>query len=274
VIGSLIDHWEYMWTDVWAVLAKSRRAPSDLFIGLYRAATDVLQNPPAYKQFELAMNDPMQARLAFEQLSARDFRDELSVVEFLESASVAIQNFEIPRFEKLYKFLVRGFIKKYNLRYRIDDPFQVRQVLPGVFANFYEDLIRANGADPHLKELMNNFELTFGSYARTKRAHELNACISNAFMYAEGLAGKSSGKIGPLGKLCDCLQCWPHSTVRESLKVLYGLRNDFPGLGHGSNRKGKLRDLEPRDAIIVSLLILSFAGYLTSEVRIEDSFAH
>ena len=273
MIGSLIDNWKYTWPDVWTILAKSRRAPQDLFIDLYRTATDSLQNPPEYKQFELTMNDPLQARLAFEQLCAQDFGDELSVVGFLESAFLTIQDFEIPRFENLYKYLVRGFIKKYNLRYRVDDPFRVRLVLPGVFASFYEDLTRVNGTDPHLKVLMNNFELTFGSYARTKQAHELNACISTAFIYAEGLAGKSSGKNGALGKLCDCLHCWPHNTIRDSLKVLYGFRNDYPGLGHGGNHKGKLRDLESKDAIVVCLLLLSFAGYLTNEVKIGDSLS-
>jgi len=171
-----------------------------LFVDLYRAATDSLQIPPEYKQFELTMNDPTQARLAFEQIRAQDFGDELSIVGFLESAFTTIEDFEIPRFDKLYTYLVRGFIKKYNLRYRIDDPFRVRLVLPGVFANFYEDLTRVNGTDPHLKHLMNNFEMTFGSYARTKQAHELNACVSNAFIYAEGLAGKTSGENDTLGK--------------------------------------------------------------------------
>jgi hypothetical protein len=263
-----------MWPDVWNVLSRSRRAPPDLFIDLYRAVTDSLQNPPDYEQFELTMNDPMQARAAFEQIRQQDFGDELSVVGFLESAYVTIQNFEIPRFEKLYTYLVRGFIKKYNLRYRIDDPFRVRLVLPGVFASFYEDLTRVNSTDRHLAALMNNFEMAFGSYARTKQAHELNACVSSAFIYAEGLAGKTSGENDTLANLCDCLDCWPHVTIRESLKRLYGFRNDYPGLGHAGNPEGQLRELEPRDAIVVCLLLLSFAGYLTEEVRIDDILAH
>jgi len=273
VIGSLLDHWKYTWGDVWGILARSRRAPPDLFIQLYRTAFDPPGTESEYKRFELITNDPMQARLAFELIRGHDFGDELSIVEFLESAFVTIQDFEIPRFEKLYKYLVRRFIAKYNLRYRIDDPFQLRLVLPGVFASFYENLTRVNATDPHLKNLMSNFEMTFGSYARTKQAHELNACVSNAFIYAEGLAGKTSGENDTLGNLCDCLRCWPHITVRESLKKLYGFRSDYPGLGHAGNPEGKLRELEPKDAIVVCLVLLSFAGYLTNDVRIEDSFS-
>src|ERR1700734_4494696 len=135
-----MDHWKYMWLDVWSVLAKSRRAPNDLFIELYRTATDSLQHAPDYEQFEMAMNDPAQARLAFEQMRAQDFGNERSIIEFLESAFSTIQEFEIPRYELLYRYFVRAFIKKYNLRYKVDDPFRLRLMLPAVFANFYEDL--------------------------------------------------------------------------------------------------------------------------------------
>jgi len=273
VIGSLTDHWKYTWPEIWTVLARSRKAPSDLFIDLYRSVSDSLQNPPEYKQFELTMNDPTQARLAFQRIRALDFGSELSIVGFLESAFNTIREFEIPRYERLYRYLVRGFIIKYNLRYKVDDPFRLRLVLPGVFASFYENLTRTNRTDPHLNNLMNNFERTFGSYARTKQAHELNACVSNAFIYAEGLAAKTSGKNETLGDLCNFLQCWPHATVRESLKRLYGFRSDYPGLGHAGNPQGKLRDLEPRDAIVVCLLLLSFSGYLTDEVKIEEALA-
>lgn len=273
MIGSLTGHWKYTWPDVWCVLARSRKAPSDLFIDLYRTAIEPPRDEAANRRFELIVNDPVRAQEAFEQICAQDFGDELSIVGFLESAFTTIQDFEIPRFEKLYKYLVRQFIRKYNLCYRVDDPFRVRLVLPGVFASFYEDLTRANGTDPRLRTMMNNFERAFGSYARTREAHELNSCVTNAFIYAEGLAGKTAGEDDTLGKLCDCLKCWPHVTIRESLKKLYGFRNTFPGIGHAGSQKGMLRELEPRDAIVVCLLLLSFSGYLTEEVRIEDAFA-
>ena len=238
MIGSLTGHWKYTWPDVWCVLARSRKAPSDLFIDLYRTAIEPPRDEVANKRFELIVNDPVRAQEAFEQIRAQDFGDELSIVGFLESAFTTIQDFEIPRFENLYKYLVRQFIRKYNLGYRVDDPFRVRLVLPGVFASFYEDLTRRNRSDPDLKTLMNTFEQAFGSYARNRQPHELIACISSAFVYAESIAGKSAGRIGPLGKLCDFLKCWPHSTLRESLKVLYGFRNDYPGLGQEVTTRG------------------------------------
>ena len=271
MIGSLVEHWKYTWADVWIVLERSRRAPPDLFVDLYRTAIEPPQDEIAKKRFDLVVNDPAQARNAFEQIRSSDFGDDRAIVEFLESAFTTIREFGVPRFENLYRYLVREFTAKYNLTYRIDDPFRVRLVLPGVFASFYDDLVRANRTDPHLRTLMNNFERAFGSYAKSKESHELNSCIHNAFIYAEGLAGKNTGKGGTLGKLCDSLKCWPHNTVRDSLKTLYGFRNDYPGLGHGANQKGKLRDLEPRDAIVVCLLLLSFSGYLSGDVSIGNT---
>lgn len=153
------------------------------------------------------------------------------------------------------------------------DPFRLRLAPPGAFANLYEQLSRLHGGDDHLRSLMSEFEQAFGSYVRTKQAHELKACITSAFVYAEGLAGKTSGENGTLGDLCDGIKCWPHATIRKSLKTLYGFRNDYPGLGHGGDPKGKLRDLEPRDAIVICLLLLSYSGYLSNEVKIEDTLA-
>lgn len=273
MIGSFTECWKYAWADLWSVLARSRRAPVDLFVQLYREATDFLENEPTYQMLELAANDANHAQQAFEAIRGEDFGSEISIVQFMESAFGTLGELDVPRFEKLYAHLVRRFIRKYNLKYRVDRPFRLRLILPGVFAEFYDSLSRANRADPHLLQLMNNFESAFGSYARTREEHSLTASITNAFIYAEGLAGKTLGEDNTLGQLCDCLQCWPHATVRESLKKLYGFRNHYPGLGHAGNRIGKLRDLQPRDAVVVSLLILAFSGYLTDEVRIDEILA-
>jgi hypothetical protein len=226
--------------------------------------------PPEYKQFELTMNDPAQARQAFQQIHAQDLGSELTVISFMESAFDTVGEFEIERYQKLYKYLVRSFITKYNLRYRVDNPFRLRLVLPGVFASFYAEMARLHATDAHLGGLMSDFEQAFGSYVRSKQAHDLKTCISKASMYAEGLAAKTHGQSGTLGALCDGLNCWPHATVRDSLKKLYGFCSDYPGIRHAGTPASKLRELECRDAIVLSMLLVSFSGYLCDEVRIED----
>lgn|SRR2546428_126069 len=270
MIGSLLDHWRYTWPDVWSVLAKSRKAPPDLFIQLYRETGEFLQCPPRYQQLELIVNDPAQATQAFEQIQGQNFKSEASVVRFMESAFETIQDFEIDRYAKLYKRLVTGFVRKYNLRYRVDEPFRLRLHLTGVFAGLYADLGRLNQSDPHLAVLMDDFEKSFGRYARLKQPNDLRTCISRASNYAEGVAAKTHGRPDALGAICDHLECWPHATVRESLKRLYGFCCDYPGIRHAGNPDGQLRDLESKDAILICLLLVSFSGYLTIQVKAEE----
>jgi hypothetical protein len=270
MIGSLLDHWKYSWADVWSTLSKPRKAPEDLYIELYRGASDLRQNPPDYKELELVLNDPVRARQAFEQIRSQDFGSEVAMIGFMESAFHTVRAFEIKGYERLYKRLVKNFITKYNLRYRVDDPFRLRLVLSGAFASFYEELRRLHLNDADLGVLMGDFEQAFGAYVRSKQPHDLRTCILKATMYAEGVAGKAHGQNGTLGALCDQLTCWPHVTVRDSLKKLYGFCSDYPGIRHPGNPAAKLRELESRDAIVVSLLFLSFSGYLSHEVRIED----
>src|SRR5580704_17990947 len=270
MIGSLLDHWKYTWPDLWTVLARSRHAPDDLFVELYRTVSDFLQNPPEYKQLELIMNDPIQAKQAFQEIRGQDLGSELTVISFMETAFDTVGEFDVARYQNLYKRLVKSFVNKYNLRYRVDDPFRLRLVLPGAFASFYAEMARLHTTDAHLGSLISDFEQAFGSYVRSKQAHDLKTCISKASMYAEGLAAKAHGQSGTLGALCDSLSCWPHATVKDSLKKLYGFCSDYPGIRHAGTPASKLRELECRDAIVVSMLLVSFSGYLSNEVRIED----
>ena len=76
-----------------------------------------------------------------------------------------------------------------------------------------------------------------------------------------------------LGDLWDKTICRPHKTVKECLKKLHGFCSDYPGIRHAGNPNGRLRDLEPRDAILICLLLLSFSGYLTYEPRSGEGIA-
>jgi hypothetical protein len=166
--------------------------------------------------------------------------------------------------------LLLAFVRKYNLRYRIAKPFRLHLLLPGVFDGLYAELGRLNQRNPHLAALMDDFEHSFGTYFRSQQHTDLKTCISKATMYAEAAAALSvHADGGTLGDLCDQITCWPHKTVKECLKKLYGFCSDYPGIRHPGHPKGQLRDLESRDAILICLLLLSFSGYLTSELRPE-----
>jgi len=196
-------------------------------------------------------------------LKDTDFASESTIVRFLEEAHDAITDYEIPGFGDHYRRLLRDVLRKFNLRYRLDEPFTLRFLLPGSFTNLHAELHRLNASNGHLASLLTDFEKAFDHYARTQDSTDLKTCIAKASNYAEGLACFTRGTLRNLGQLCDQFTDWPHDRVKEALKSLYKFCSDYPGIRHAGNPTGVRRDLATRDVTLASLLILSFSGYLS-----------
>jgi hypothetical protein len=267
MIGSLRSQWELTPEEIWERLAAHDQAPPSLFSDLFRAVDDHLALPTPVAQFEQIINDSAKARDAFCDLKGSDFMNEMAIVHFLESAHEVISDYGIPGYAELFKLFLREFLRKYNLRYRLDDPFKLRFLLPGSFANLYAELQRINTSNPHLRMLWNDFERSFDRYLRSREESDLKVCIANASKYAEGLAGTTCGNNNlSLGVLCDRLKDWPHESVCSSLKNLYGFCSNYPGIRHAGNPASQLRVLGGKDSVIISVLLLTFTGYLTPDL--------
>jgi hypothetical protein len=268
--GSLRQAWIYTPTDVWDQLAafstQSAAAPPDLFSDLFMAVDDYLAVATSESQLEQLRNDPAQARASFLALKGTDFASEFAVVEFLESAHEIITDYDLPGYEDLLRRLVRDFVRKYNLRYRLDDPFTLRFLLPGSFTNLYAELHRLNLNNGHLSGLLKDFEEAFDAYARKQTDANLKTCIAKASNYAEGLASATRGQAGTLGALCNQLTDWPHDKLRDSLVNLYHFCCDYPGIRHGGNAANARRPLAARDSTLTTLLLMSFTGYLSRQL--------
>jgi hypothetical protein len=267
--GSLRHAWEYLAAELWAPLAdfsaKDAAAPADLFSDLFAATEEFLSPRPTDTELEEARNDPGKARQRFLALKGADFTNESAIVYFLEAAKDVLSDYEIPGFDDLYRRLLRDALRKFNLRYRLDEPFVVRFLLPGSFTNLYAELHRLNSANAHLAGLLSDFEKAFDRYARTQDPTDLKTCIAKASNYAEGLASVAAGipaAGNTLGALCNQTGDWPHDQVKEALQKLYKFCSDYPGIRHAGNPAGVRRDLATRDMTLASLLLLSFSGYL------------
>lgn len=264
--GSLRHAWEYLAAELWEPLADysatEAAAPPDLFSDLFAAADEFLSPRPTDAELEEARNDPDKARSRFLALKGTDFATESAIVHFLEAAQAFIADYEILGFEDLYRRLLRDALSKFNLRYRLDEPFILRFLLPGSFTNLYNELRRLNAGNGHLASLLTDFEKAFDRYARTQDATDLKTCIGNASKYAEGLAVATCGKPGSLGDLCKEIKDWPHGAVQAALSNLYGFCSDYPGIRHAGNPASVRRELATRDMTLASLLLVSFAGYL------------
>ncbi|MGH8532797.1 MAG: HsdM family class I SAM-dependent methyltransferase, partial [Gammaproteobacteria bacterium] len=205
-------------------------------------------------------------RQLFLALKGTDFASESAIVRFLEEAHNVIADYDVPGFEDFYRRLLSDAVRKFNLRYRLDEPFTLRFLLPGSFNNLYAELHRLNTGNGHLAGLLTDFEKAFDRCARTQDPADLRICIGNASKYVEGLAGATCGKAGSLGELCKEIKDWPHVAVQAALSNLYGFCSDYPGIRHAGNPKGVRRDLATRDMTLASLLLLSFSGYLSPSV--------
>ena len=268
--GSLRHAWEYLSTDLWEPLAdysaRDTAAPSDLFSDLFTAADEFLSPRPTDAELEDARNDPDKARQRFLALKGIDFASESAIVHFLEDTHGVIADYEISGFTDYYHRLMHDVLQKFNLRYRLDEPFTLRFLLPGSFSNLYDELHRLNTGNGHLVGLLTDFEKAFDRYARTLDPTDLKTCIGNASKYVEGLAGATCGKAGSLSDLCKEIKDWPHGAMRAALANLYGFCSDYPGIRHAGNPASANRDLNARDITLASLLLLSFSGYLSPGV--------
>ncbi len=264
--GSLRNHWEYTPVEIWGPLAARENSPPDLFNDLYGAANDFLALPTSDALLEDIRNDAATAHDAFFTLKGSDFRDETAIVEFLEAVNEVIADYELPGYTEFFKLLLREFIRKYNLRYRLDDPFKLRFLLPGSFSNLYSELQRLNTSNGHLTDLLRDFEYAFDRYARAQDPSDLKTCIAKASNYAEGLASATHGQPGTLGALCNQIGDWPHDKVKEALQNLYKFCSDYPGIRHAGDPNGMRRDLSAKDSTLICLLLLGFAGYLSPSV--------
>jgi hypothetical protein len=265
--GGLRRSWTFLPAELWEPLAdyavKDIEAPASLFSDLFLAADEFLAPRPTDAELEEVRNDPDKARQRFLALRGTDFASESSVVLFLEEIYDVFTDYEISGFEDLYRRLLRDALSKFNLRYRLDEPCVLRYLLPGSFTNLYAELQRLNSGNAHLAGLLVDFERAFDQYARTQDPTDLKTSIHKVSNYAEGLASVTRGAPGTLGALCDQLTDWPHDKVKEALKNLYKFCSDYPGIRHGENPAGVIRNLATRDVTLACLLVISFTGYLT-----------
>jgi hypothetical protein len=268
--GALGQVWDYLTVELWEPLAgyssENQAAPQDLFSDLFVAADEFLSPRPTANELEEVRNDFDNARRRFLALKGTDFTNESAIVNFLEAARDVIANYEIPGYEDFYQRQLRDVLRKFNLRYRLDEPFTLRFLIPGSFANLYAELQRLNSGNHHLTARLSDFEKAFDRFARIQDPADLKHCIHMASNYAEALASSTQGRPGTLGALCDQLKDWPHGKLKEALKDVYKFCSDYPGIRHGGDPANVLRDLAMRDATLTSFLLLSFAGYLSSKL--------
>lgn len=272
MIGSLQENWKHTWKAIWLRLDESTKSPDDLFACLYRAAKPYLANPPDAPQDIEVLNDRETARTFFRQLQSSDYNGEQAIIAFLEDTYQALASLS-DSFSGFFKRKVCEFLETYNLPYRVCDDFEIRLTLVGPLASLYNELRVLNESDAHLAGLLDDFEQLFHRYCRDRQELDLRNCIGAFSKYQEALIRRTLADPASRIKfrtLTKRLSTWPHGGVKAAVNNLYGFCSDYPGMRHGGNPAGQLRQLKDIDAVALGAFFLGFCGYLTEDIRVTE----
>jgi len=262
--GEFLSVWAETWGEIWEPLAAHEASPNDLFAELYRELAAALKTKPSIEELAEIIDDPNRSAEAFKNTGAQDLAGERSLVAYLENAHGVLEDLGGDPLSNHYFLLLTSFIEKFSLRYDLRRPCTLCPTLPGVFASLLGDLHSLVAQDAHLSTLMSEFEDTVRDLRFGCSDARIKACIGKQVMLLEGLGHAYPGVTEKtLGAMANQLNSWPHVTIREALKKLYGFASDYPGIRHGTSAEGVLRPLEMRDMVAVCILLAGFTPYLT-----------
>jgi hypothetical protein len=276
--GRLIDAWRYAWPEIWLKLEELPDVYLDLYMDLYVELAKALKLPDKQEQqlkfnteYNVVANDPQQARNFIMTVEGAAFRSDAALARFFRDALDVYEESGNPELPPEFIRLTSEFVSCHNLRYRVITPFRLQPHLPGVFAALFAELSDFSTRNPQLAAAMADFEHSFEVLSKTHKETDMKTCIHKACMFVECLGALKPGAKGKtLGDLCINIDCWPHKAVRGAVSNLYGFCSDYPGIRHNVSVEGQLRQLEVKDSILVTLLLLAASGYFRDDINIAE----
>lgn len=216
------------------------------------------------------INDPVKSREAFERARAEDIAGERRLVAFLENTHGALEEMGGDLLANYYFNLLEVFAGKFSLRYDLRRPCTLCPTLPGIFASLVGDLRAVTSEDAHLDSLMKEFEGAIRDLRTDCADGRIKTCIQKQVNLLEAIGRELPGVSGTtLGAICNQVGSWPHEKMKEALKNLYGFASDYPGIRHGGTSKNKLREIDMRDMVAMSILLAGFTPYLTDQLNAD-----
>ena len=233
----------------------------------------MLSPPPSVENLAEIIGNSVQSREAFEATTANDLAGERDLVDFFEAAHDALEELGGGELTNRYFNLLSGFIDKFSLRYDLRRPCVLCPTLPGLFASLVRELRALASQDLHLDQLMKEYEDAVSDLRFGCTDGRIKTCIGKQFMLLEAIGALDPGVTkNTLGDMCEQLNSWPHATIKQALKKLYGFASDYPGIRHGSHTKGALRAVDMRDMVAMSILLTGFTPYLESRLNADAIF--
>lgn len=272
--GEFIGIWSELWRQVWARLARHKNAPDDLFCELYRELEPAfVARLDAATELAAIVDDPARARVAFRSTRASALKGELAVIQFLERAHRPIVEMGRDALANRYFLLIEQFIEKFSLRYDLRRPFSLHPTLPGVFARLIRELRLAVAHDPALLALLRDFDEAIRDLKGDPSSGKIKTCIQKEMNLLEAITKACPGiTAGTLGDMCNQVGTWPHATIKEAAKKMYGFASNYPGIRHAGNAQSAIREIELRDMVAVSVLLAGFLPYLSDTISADKVY--
>jgi hypothetical protein len=263
--GEFLPVWPETWRHIWRPLAEHPAAPTDLFAELYRELVPAFADTPAPEDLSDAINSPERARASFLKTEDTAFRGERALVDFFERAYPVVEDLGADPLGNAYFLLVDAFLTKFSLRYDLRRPFSLHPTLSGVFAMLMAQVKEAARRDADLHPLFLDFEESIRDLRNGVSERDIKTCIHKQMNLLEALAKKCPGVTSnTLGQICDQLPAaWPHAKIKDALLGLYGFTCDYPGIRHAGTPANRIRRMETKDMIAVTVLLAGFVPYLS-----------
>lgn len=293
--GEFKRAWRYMWPEVWQRLTSHPDAGKAILCEVYEAI-EVLparlpegeRRPSLFrtpvddeKDIDLR-NDADAAAEFFERLSGRRFLSEQAIVNAIERIAAAIQDAYPQTVVDRFRSLIRGFVKRHGLQYRIVEPLHFQPCAEGIVCGIFQHIRDVGKADPHIRQLFDECEEAFGDLRDRQSEARVKSCIGKQINLAEVLAGRHvrvnnirftrldhrgrevENDRPALSAMIHRAQIWPHDEVKFSLLKYYDFANSYPGIRHqGQPDRRVQRPLQLRDAMAGLVITIVFAAYLS-----------
>ncbi|MBL7250079.1 hypothetical protein [Alloalcanivorax marinus] len=291
--ATFVSTWRYMWPDVWARLQLAsadedqefgwleEKIPlpegfdphDDLYSEIFRAAYSSLSEE-TLTGFDMSevIGDPELAVEFFIGLTGESFSSENAIIQFLEAVVDTLAEFDdvLPG---RYLALMSYFTQKYSLRYVIDDQGKIYPSVTGIFSELMSRIDRVASGNEHLASLTTEMHSALYAIKADSSQANVKVFVHKFFNLAEALAcGRPEVKGKTLGDACKQIQSWPHVAVKNSLSSLYGFASNYPGMRHAGSPESKLRDLDMRDLVSMSVILAGYMPYLADELVCEDIY--
>ena len=271
--GEFIGIWSELKREIWEPLAQLEDAPDDLFCELFRTISVAFNVQLSAEELANIVDNTFEARDAFYALTTHSFSNECALALALENISETLDELNGEALCNPYFLLLEAAVKKFSLRYELRKPCVLCPTLPGIFSNLLRDLRSHTNTDAHLSSLMNDFELSLLDLRADDSANQIKTCIQKQVNLLEALGGQlPTVTSNTLGQICNQANTWPHHQIKDAIKALYGFACDYPGIRHGGTAANKLRELELKDVMAISILLAGFVPYLTNGLNSEKLY--